>query len=79
MGAYNAQMWRRRLYLPLNLPTSPKIQLPIFSRELTDIDRVTVLPVNDLDKTNGKRLISTSSAPPISRKSELRPLIDIYY
>jgi hypothetical protein len=79
MGAYNAQMWRRRLYLPLNLPTSPEIQLPIFSRDLTDIDRASVSPVNDLDKTNGKRLTSTSSAPPIPRKSELRPPIDIHH
>ncbi|KAH6692779.1 hypothetical protein BKA61DRAFT_714703 [Leptodontidium sp. MPI-SDFR-AT-0119] len=37
-GGYDAQMWTQRFYLPLNLPTSPEIQLPIFSRELIDID-----------------------------------------
>jgi hypothetical protein len=73
MGAYNAQMWRQRLYLPLNLPTSPELELPIFSREPTGIDRTTIFPVNDLDKTNGKCLTSTGLAPPIPRKSELRP------
>ncbi|RDW85337.1 hypothetical protein BP6252_02927 [Coleophoma cylindrospora] len=75
----NAQMWRQRFYLPLNLPTSPEIQLPIFPRELTDIDRATVLPMNDLVKSNGKRFKSTSSAPPIPRKSELRPSIDKHH
>jgi hypothetical protein len=79
MGAYNAQIWRQRLYLPLNLPTSPEIQLPVFSRELTDIDRATVLLVNDLDNAKGQRFKSTSSAPPIPRKSELRPSIDKHH
>jgi hypothetical protein len=74
MGAYNAQIWRQRLYLPLNLPTSPELQLPIFSRELTD--DATVLPVSDLDKTNRKHL---NSAPPIPRKSEFRPSIEKYH
>ena len=79
MRAYNAQIWRPRLYLPLNLPTSPELQLPIFSRELTDIYHDTILPVNDLDKTKGQRFKSTSSAPPIPRKSDLRPSIDKHY
>jgi hypothetical protein len=73
IGAYNAQMWRRRLYLPLNLPTSPELQLSMFSREPTAIDHTTTLPVNDLDKTNGKCFTSTGSPPPVPRKSELRP------
>lgn len=74
MGAYNAQIWRQRLYLPLNIPTSPELQLPIFSRELTD--NATVSPVSDLDKTNRKHL---NSAPPIPRKSEFRPSIEKYH
>lgn len=74
--AYNAQIWRQRLYLPLNLLTSPELQLLIFSRELTGIGRATFLPVNDLDKTSEKRLTSTISAPPIPRKSGLRPSIN---
>jgi hypothetical protein len=74
MGAYNAQIWRQRLYLPLNLPTSPELQLPIFSRELTD--NATVSPVSDLDKKNRKHL---NPAPPIPRKSEFRPSIEKYH
>lgn len=70
--AYNAQIWRQRPYLPLNLPTSPELQLSIFSREPTGIDDTTAVLVNDLDKTNGKCFTSTGS-PPIPRKSELRP------
>lgn len=71
-GGNDAQMWTQRFYLPLNLPTRPEMKLPIFSQEFIDIDYMTHLPVNHLDKTSGKSLNSTSPAPPIPRKSELR-------
>jgi hypothetical protein len=65
--AYNAQMWRQLLYLPLNLPTSPEQELSIFSQDTT------TLSVDNLDKADIKRFTSTGSAPPILRKRELRP------
>ena len=71
--AYNAEMWRRRLYLPLSLPTSPELPLSLFSREPTGIDHTTTLPANDVDRMC---FTSTGSAPPIPMRSEVRPSAD---
>jgi hypothetical protein len=73
MRAYEAQMWRQKLYLPLNLPTSPELQAVISSRESPAMESTDRSPAVDVDHPNGNaRLTNGGLAPNIPRRSDLR-------
>lgn len=71
--AYNTQMWKQRLYLPLNLPTSPDLHFTIFSGNHTGVNQTDTLLVKDIDYSNGdESFAATDLAPPIPTRGGLR-------